>query len=96
MYCSILRVCVLSHSVVSNYFATTRTVAQEAPMSMVLFRQEYWSDLPFPPPGDLPHPGVEPVFPVAPTLAGGFSTTEPPRKTLVVSYCGFNLHLSDD
>ena len=65
-------------------------------MSMVLFRQEYWSDLSFPPPGDLPHPGVEPVFPVAPTLAGGFSTTEPPRKNFVVSYCGFNLHLSDD
>ena len=37
-------------------------------------RQEYWSGLLFPPPADLPHPGIEP-----PTLAGGFFTTEPPR-----------------
>ena len=36
-----------------------------------------WSGLPFPPPGDLPNPGIEPVFPA---LAGGFFTTEPPGK----------------
>ena len=89
-------VCVCTQSLSCVYFATTRTVAHQAPMSMGLFRQEYWSELPFPPPGDLPHPGVEPMFPVAPTLAGGFSTTEPPGKPLAVSYCGFNLHLSDD
>ena len=77
-------------------FATTWTVAHKAPMSMGLFRQEYWSELPFLPPGDLPHLGIKPMFPMAPTLAGIFSTTEPPGKTLVVSYCGFNLHLSDD
>ena len=40
-------------------------------------RQEYWSGLPFPPPGDLPDPGTEPKPPVAPALAGGFFTTEP-------------------
>ena len=44
---------------------------------MGLSRQEYWSGLPFPPPGDLPYPGVEPM---SPALAGGFFTTEPPGK----------------
>ena len=43
-------------------------------------RQEYWSGLPFPSPGDLPDPGIEPV---SPALAGGFFTTEPPGKPLV-------------
>ena len=41
------------------------------------FRQEYWSRLPFPSPGDLPDPGIKPVSPV---LAGGFFTTEPRGK----------------
>ena len=58
-------------------FATLWTVACQAPLSMGLFRQEYWSWLPFPSPGDLPDPGIEPVFPA---LAGGFFTTEPPGK----------------
>ena len=49
----------------------------QAPLSMGFSRQEYWSGLPFPPPGDLPHPGIEPM---SPTLAGGFFTTEPPGK----------------
>ena len=40
-------------------------------------RQEYWSGLPFPSPGDLPSPGMEPA---SPALAGRFSTTEPPGK----------------
>ena len=38
-------------------------------------RQEYWSGLPGPPPGDLPDPGIEPTFLMSPALAGGFSTT---------------------
>ena len=46
------------------------TVACQAPLSMGLFRQKYWSGLPCPPPGDLPSPGMkpEPMFPVAPAL----------------------------
>ena len=40
-------------------------------------RQEYWNGLLVPPPGDLPDPGIEPI---APTLVGGFFTTEPPGK----------------
>ena len=42
-------------------------------------RQEYWSGLPFPSPGDLPGPGIEPGFPV---LADGFFTTKPPGKPI--------------
>ena len=43
-------------------------------------RQEYWSRLPFLPPGDLPDPGIKPVSPVSLSLAGEFFTTEPPGK----------------
>ena len=39
---------------------TRWTVAHQAPLPMVFFKQEYWSGLPFPPPGDLPNPGIEP------------------------------------
>ena len=49
----------------------------QAPLSLGLSRQEYWSALPFPSPGDLPNPGTEPT---SPALAGGFITTEPPGK----------------
>ena len=41
-------------------FATPQTAAHQAPLSMGLSRQEYWSGLPCPSPGDLPHPGIEP------------------------------------
>ena len=54
------------------------TVAHQAPLSVEFSRQEYWSGLLFPSPGDLPDPGIEPASPV---LAGGFFTSEPPRKT---------------
>ena len=43
--------------------ATLWTVACQAPLSMGFSRQEYWSGLPFPSPGDLPNPGIEPGFP---------------------------------
>ena len=44
-------------------FATLWTVARQAPLSMGFSRQEYWSGLPFPSPGDLPDPGIEPGSP---------------------------------
>ena len=56
-------------------FATSWTVACQAPLSMGLSRQEYWSELPFPPPWDLPNPGIEPMSLASPALAGGFFTT---------------------
>ena len=54
--------CVLSLSRV-QLFATPWTVAHQAPLSMEFSRQEYWRGLPFPSPGDLPDPGIEPVSP---------------------------------
>ena len=54
--------------------------AHQAPLPMGFSRQEYWSGLPCPPPGDLPDPVIKPMSPVTPALAGGFFTTEPPGK----------------
>ena len=48
------------------------TVACQAPLSMEFSRQEYWSGLPFHPPGDLPDPWIEPVSPVVPALQADF------------------------
>ena len=45
------------------------TVACQAPLSMEFSRQEYWNGLPFPPPGDLPDPGIELTSPASPALA---------------------------
>ena len=50
-----------------QFFAALWTVAHQAPLSMGLSSQEYWSGLPFPPPGDLPEPGIKPM---SPALAG--------------------------
>ena len=61
-------------------FATPWTVAHQAPLSLGFSRQEYWSGLPFPPPGDLPDPVIELISPVSPALAGRFFTTEPLGK----------------
>ena len=61
-------------------FETSWTIANQAPLSMGFSRQEYWSGLSFPSPGDLSDPRIKHLFPVAPTLVGGFFTTEPPGK----------------
>ena len=61
-------------------FVTPWTVACQAPVSMEFSRQEYWSGLPFRPPGVLPDPGIERESPVFPALAGRLFTTEPPGK----------------
>ena len=61
-------------------FVTPQTVAHQAPLSMGLSRQEYWSELPFPHPRDFPNPGIKPMSAVSPTLVGRFFTAEPPGK----------------
>ena len=61
-------------------FATPWIVASQALLSMGLSWQEYWSGLPFPPPGDLPDSRIKPMFPMSPSLAGGIFTNEPPGK----------------
>ena len=61
-------------------FATPRTVAYQAPPSVGFSRQEYWSGVPFPLPGDLPDPGIEPRSPM---LKADALTSEPPGKPCV-------------
>ena len=70
-------VCVLSHFWL---FATPWTVARQAPLSIELSRQEYWSGLPFPVPQPLPDPRTKPVSPMSSTLAGEFFTIVPTGK----------------
>jgi len=60
-------------------FATPWTVVHQAPLSMEFSRQEYGSGLPFPPPGDLPDPGIEPG---SPTLQADTLPSEPPGNTM--------------
>ena len=56
-------------------FAMPWIVACQAPLSVGFSRQEYWSGFPYPPPGDLPDPGIKPESLMSPALAGGFFTT---------------------
>ena len=66
-------VCVLSH---------VQLFVAPAPLSMGFPRQENWSGLPFPPPGDLPDLGTEPASLVSPALAGGFFNTSTTLEAL--------------
>ena len=72
--------CVLIHV---QLFATLWTVACQVPLSMGFFRQEYWSGLPLPPPGDLPDPGIKPV---SPALWADSLSSEPSRRSLYTVY----------
>ena len=69
-------------------FVTPWTVALQAPLSLGFSRQEHWSGLPCPLPGDLPDPGIELASLMSPALAGGFFTTsatwEAPRIVLTL------------
>ena len=68
-----MNACVLSCSVVSD--CEPLDCNHQVPLSMGFSRKEYWSGLPFPFPGDLPHPGIELKSPVSPALAGRFFIT---------------------
>ena len=59
---------------------TPWTVARQTLLSMGFSRQEYWSGLPFPSPGDLPDPGIKPASLMSPELAGEFLLLVPPGK----------------
>ena len=61
-------------------FVAPWTVAYQAPLSVEFSRQEYWSALPFPTPGNLPNPEIKPTYLESPALAGGFFTTEQSGK----------------
>ena len=60
-----------------GFFCDFKDCRLLGPLSMEFPRQDYWSGLPFPSPGDLPNPEIKLAFPA---LAGGFFTTEPPEK----------------
>ena len=86
----------LSHCVIFLYFfaliANSLPPQVQAPLSMEFSREEYWSRLPFPPPGHLPNPGTEPVSPAPSALAGEFFTAESlerPRSKCTYSEMGF-------
>ena len=76
----------LSHFSCVQIFATPWTVARQASLSMGFSRQEYWSGLPCPPPGDLPDTGTEPASLTPPPLAGWFSTTNASWEAWLTSY----------
>ena len=70
---------VLSHFSRVRLSPTLWTVGRQAPLSVGFSRQEYWSGLPCPPPGDLPGPGIEPG---SPALQADVLTSEPVASTL--------------
>ena len=69
-------------------FASTWTVAPQAPLSMEFSRQEYWSGLPFPSPKDLPNPGIKPR---SPALQAESLPSESPEKPLQIKVCPLKL-----
>ena len=77
-----LHACVLSHFGHLQLCLTPWTVAHHALLSIGFSRQEYWSGFPCPPPGHLPHPGIEPVSLMSPALAGMLFTTRTTGKPL--------------
>ena len=73
--CPFRALCVQSHLSRVRLFATPWTAPRQAPLSMGFSRQEYWSRLPCPPPGDLPHPGTEPASLTSACIGRRFFTT---------------------
>ena len=88
--CAQARAQLLSHV---RSFATPWTVAHQAPPSMEFSRQEYWSGLPFPSPGDLPDPEIEPE---SPALQADTLPSEPPGKYHCIMYHNLCTHGDTD
>ena len=76
-------VCVCVSLSCVQLFATSYTVAHQAPLSMEFPRQEYWSGLPFPSPGDLPDPRIEPMSPALHTVWASKEAT-PNLRTMII------------
>ena len=68
-------------------FVTLWIVACQPPLSMGFPRQEYWSGLPYPPPGDLPYPSIALLSLTSPALAGRFFTTRVTGGTHICATC---------
>ena len=74
--------CVPSHFSHVQLFATLWIVTWQTPLSMGFSRQEYWGGLPFPTPGNLPEPQIEPMYLISPALASRFFTTSTTWTTI--------------
>ena len=85
-----LTLCVLSHFSSVCLFVTLWAVAWQPPLSMGFSRQEYWSGVSCPPPGDLPHPGTESVSLRSSALAGRFFTTSNTWEAHLILYIKLN------
>ena len=94
LYVCISLACMLSHFSCVLLFATPWTVACQAPLSMGFSRQEYWSELPCPPPEDLPNPGIEPTSVMSPALQGDSLLPAQPGKPLRLHCCPINRFIS--
>ena len=81
---SILFACMLKHFSRVQFFVIPWAIACQATLSMGFFRQEYWSGLPCPPPGDPLKPGNEPMSPESPALQVDSLPIEPPGKPLSI------------
>ena len=92
MFDSQISACMLSCFSRVQLFVTPWTVACQAPLSMRFSRQECWSGLPFPSPGDLSDPGIKPASRMSPALAGGFFTTSATWEVLVLTSSSIKCH----
>ena len=90
-------ICLRTKSVIPTLCAGTVAPPGSSVQGIFFPRQEFWSGVPFPPPGDLPNPGIELMSFASPALTGGFFTTEPPwkfyRKACIVRTMVFLLHV---
>ena len=77
-------------------FEAPWTVARQTPLSIGFSRQEYWSGLSCPPPGDGLDPGIEPTSLVSPVLAGRFFTTSAIWVALILQFCLYSVQLDKD
>ena len=78
--------CVVSYFSHVRLFVTLWTVAFQAPLSTAFSRQQFWSELPCPPPGHLPNPGIEIMSRLSPELAGRFFTTRATWEVHISQY----------
>ena len=76
----------IAYVCVRSVLSNSLSVDCQAPLSMKFPRQEYWSGWPFPTLGYLPDPGIKPMSPESPALAGGFFTTVPPGKPCLIPF----------
>ena len=88
-----VHVCLLSRFTCVQLFVTQWTEALQTPLSLGFFRQEHWSGLPCPSPGDLPDPEIELMSLMFPALAGGFFTTSATWEAHGKWYCWSKLFI---